>query len=131
MKLILNIDVPDLQRGIEFYCEALGLRHTRLLDHDIAELEGASSTLYLQERAPGSPAVKSPEVGRDYQRHWTPVHFDIVVPDVDAAAARAIAAGARQESGHLDWRGSRCVTFSDPFGHGFCLIQFQRNETYD
>lgn len=40
--------------------------------------------------------------------------------DDDVATARAIAAGAIQESGYVDWRGSRCVSFSDPFGHGFC-----------
>ena len=75
--------------------------------------------------------MHQPVIERDYQRHWTPVHFDLVVPDVDAAAARAIAAGARQETGHVDWRGSRCISFSDPFGHGFCFIEFEANETYD
>ena len=58
------------------------------------------------------------------------MHFDLVVDDVDAAAARAIAAGARAETGHIDWRGSRCISFSDPFGHGFCFIQFERGR-YD
>jgi uncharacterized glyoxalase superfamily protein PhnB len=70
--------------------------------------------------------VKSPAIARDYQRQWTPVHFDLVVDDVDAAAARAVAAGAKQESGHIDWRGSRCISLSDPFGHGFCFIQFEQ-----
>ena len=30
----------------------------------------------------------------------------------------------------IDWRGSRCVSFSDPFGHGFCFIQFEHDGTY-
>jgi uncharacterized glyoxalase superfamily protein PhnB len=70
-------------------------------------------------------------VERGYQRHWTPVHFDIVVDDVDAAAERAVAAGATRETDYLDWRGSRCISFGDPFGHGFCFIQFERDATYD
>lgn len=131
MKLIINIDVPELAPAIDFYCRALGVTHTRSMDHDTAELVGASATIYLLQKPDGSPAVQSPAIGRDYRRHWTPVHFDLVVPDVDAAAGRALAAGAKRESGHLDWRGSRCLSFSDPFGHGFCFIQFERNETYD
>jgi len=130
MKIIINIDVPELKPAVQFYCAALGLTHTRTLDDDTAELTGASSTLYLLQKGRGTQAVKSPAIDRDYQRHWTPVHFDLVVPDVDSAAKRAIAAGAKPETGHVDWRGSRCLSFSDPFGHGFCFIQFDRNDTY-
>jgi uncharacterized glyoxalase superfamily protein PhnB len=130
MKLIINIDVPELQPAIDFYCAALGLELSRRLDSDVAELRGASATIYLLEKAPATQAVKEPVIGRDYRRHWTPVHFDLVVADVDKAAARALAAGAKQETGHVDWRGSRCISFSDPFGHGFCFIEFEKNETY-
>ncbi len=131
MKVIINIDVPELRPAIAFYTAALGLEHSRTLDDDVAELTGASATIYLLQKDAGSRAVRQPVAERDYGRHWTPVHFDFVVPDVDAAAARAIAAGARQETGHVDWRGSRCLSFGDPFGHGFCFIQFERRETYD
>jgi len=130
MKVIINIDVPELAPAIEFYTRALGLDHSRTLDEDVAELTGASATLYLLQKSAGTRAVKARPAERDYQRHWTPVHFDLVVNDVDAAAARALAAGARQETGHIDWKGSRCVSFGDPFGHGFCFIQFERDETY-
>ncbi len=130
MNIIINIDVPELDRAVRFYTQALGLTHTRTLDDDTAELTGASATIYLLCKGAGTGAVKSPPIPRDYQRHWTPVHFDLVVPDVDEAAARALAAGARSETGHIDWRGSRCLSFSDPFGHGFCFIQFERDGTY-
>ncbi len=126
MNIIINIDVPDLLQGIEFYTRALGLTHARTLDDDVAELTGASATIYLLRKADGSTAVKSPPIAREFTRHWTPVHFDLVVVDVDAAAARARAAGAMPETGHIDWRGSRCVSFSDPFGHGFCIIERRR-----
>ena len=135
MRVNINIDVPELAPAIAFYTAALGLVHSRTLDDDVAELTGASATLYLLRKDPGTPAVTKPPVGhdprRDFGRHWTPVHFDLVVPDVDAAAARALAAGAKQETGHVDWRGSRCITFGDPFGHGFCFIQFDRGGTYE
>ncbi|MDZ3824625.1 MAG: VOC family protein, partial [Pseudoxanthomonas sp.] len=61
---------------------------------------------------------------RDYSRHWTPVHLDIVVEDLDAALARALAAGARLERPVLEQRWGRLAPLADPFGHGFCLIQF-------
>ncbi len=130
MKLIINIDVPQLAPAIEFYTRALGLQHTRTLDGDTAELTGASATIYLLQKPGGTPAEKQPPLSRFYERHWTPLHFDLVVRDVDAAATRALAAGAKQETGHIDWRGSRCVSFGDPFGHGFCFIEFEENETY-
>jgi predicted enzyme related to lactoylglutathione lyase len=130
LKVIINIDVPELAPAIAFYTAALGLTHSRTLDDDVAELTGASSTIYLLKKDAGTPAVKEPSVDRSYDRHWTPVHFDLVVDDVDAAATRALAAGARRETGHIDWRGSRCLSFGDPFGHGFCFIQFERG-TYD
>jgi predicted enzyme related to lactoylglutathione lyase len=129
MNVIINIDVPDLPLAIRFYTEALGLTHQRTLDDDVAELSGAGARIFLLQKAVGTRAVEAPVIARDYSRHWTPVHFDLVVDDVDAAAARAIAAGARPETGHIDWRGSRCVSFSDPFGHGFCFIEFER-DTY-
>lgn len=129
-RIIINIDVPDLVPAIAFYTAALGLTHARTLDDDVAELKGASATIYLLRKESGTAAVESPPVPRDFTRHWTPVHFDLVVDDVDAAAARAIAAGARRETGHIDWKGSRCVSFGDPFGHGFCFIQFEHG-SYD
>lgn len=51
---------------------------------------------------------------------------DFVVDDIDRAVARAAAAaaGATRESDCIEWRGSKCVTLSAPFGHGLCLIDF-------
>jgi catechol 2,3-dioxygenase-like lactoylglutathione lyase family enzyme len=135
VKIIINIDVPELQPAIAFYTAALGLTLSRVLDDDVAELTGAAATIYLLQKDPGTEAFHTRRAGapvlRDYHRHWTPVHFDLVVPDVEAAATRALAAGARQETGRVDWRGSRCISFGDPFGHGFCFIQFERRQTYD
>ncbi|GAB3763052.1 VOC family protein [Ramlibacter monticola] len=129
MRILLNIDVPALDPAIAFYSAALGLRLQRVLDDDVAELVGAACTIYLLRHPAGSPAVHGLAIARDYARHWTPVHMDFVVDDVFEAARRALDAGAKQETGWVEWRGSRCITFSDPFGHGFCLIEFA-DETY-
>jgi uncharacterized glyoxalase superfamily protein PhnB len=62
--------------------------------------------------------------GRDYRRHWTPVDLDLVVPDVDAATEKAIAAGARLEKQIQTYAWGRMATLSCPFGNGFCLLQW-------
>lgn len=124
MKLLINIDVPELASAIEFYCSAFGLELNRVLDDDVAELTGGESTIYLLKHGSGSRCVKRPMTYRDYSRHWTSVHIDVVVEDIDQAAARVRGCGAVQESDCIEWRGSKCITFSDPFGHGFCLIEF-------
>lgn len=93
------------------------------MDNVVAELTGASSVLYLLENASGSAASSSGADVRRYSRHWTPVHIDFVVDDLLQAKERARKAGATQESEIAEWRGSKCITFSDPFGHGFCLIE--------
>ena len=124
MKVIVNIDVPELSPAIAFYTAALGLQLSRTLDADVAELTGASSVIYLLEKRAGSSPVPTLAIARDYSRHWTPVHLDFVVDDVTEAAGRALRAGAIQQGHCVHWKGSKCITFADPFGNGFCLIEF-------
>lgn len=129
MRVLINIDVPDLARAVAFYQAALGLTLSRVIDGDVAELIGASCVLYLLRKPAGSEANSAAIATRQYTRHWTPVHIDFVVERIEDAAMRAVLAGARQESECVEWMGSKCITFSDPFGHGFCLIEFA-GETY-
>jgi predicted enzyme related to lactoylglutathione lyase len=130
MRTLINIDVPNLAKAISFYSAALGLQLTRMLDDDVAELSGASSMIYLLQKDAGT-AIANPTPGiRKYTRHWTPVHLDFVVDDIAAAKQRALDAGAICESECVEWRGSKCATFADPFGHGFCLIEFTA-DTYN
>jgi predicted enzyme related to lactoylglutathione lyase len=124
MRLIVNIDVPELAPAIDFYTTAFELECSRILDEDVAELVGSSSTIYLLRNAPGTICSKRSEALRNYEKHWTPVHVDFVVRDVEAASKRAIQAGAVRQSDSVEWLGSKCITFSDPFGNGFCLIEF-------
>jgi predicted enzyme related to lactoylglutathione lyase len=125
MNLLVNIDVDDLDKGITFYESALDLRlGRRLFDGTVAEMVGGSSTVYLLTRPSGSSASPAISLSRDYQRHWTPVHLDFEVEDVEASVQRALAAGAKLESEIQTFVWGRIAMMSDPFGHGFCLLQF-------
>lgn len=122
MDLLVNIDVPDLARAIPFYTAAFGLIVTRRLGLEAAELSGWPVQLYLLQKPAGSVGVAGD--CRRYDRHWTPVHLDVVVDDIDAALAQALAAGARAETAIRTEAWGKIVVLADPFGHGFCLIEF-------
>ena len=124
MQLLANIDVDDLERATEFYCAALGLSVGRRFADAAVELLGSSSPVYLLRKNAGTAAFSSSAMTRNYSRHWTPVHLDFVVPDLDDAVRRAMDAGATLESGANTHKWGRIAMFSDPFGHGFCLIEF-------
>jgi predicted enzyme related to lactoylglutathione lyase len=124
--LLVNIDVPDMAAGIAFYTSALGLKVARRFDKDFVELLGADAPIYLLRKDAGTPIGPAGGDVRRYQRHWTPVHPDFVVADMDAAIARAVAAGAVQEGETCDAAYGRLAMFADPFGHGFCLIAFNQ-----
>lgn len=123
MTLLVNIDVEDLERATRFYCDALGLRIGRRFDGWL-ELIGASSPIYLLSKPAGSRASAESDQLRHYGRHWTPVHLDFVVPDIDAALARAKAAGASVEQEPRSHAYGRLALLADPFGNGFCLLEF-------
>jgi len=61
---------------------------------------------------------------RESERYWTPVQRDGVVEDTTVALSRAVAAGAVMERPVSERRWGRLAVLADPFGHGFCLIQF-------
>jgi catechol 2,3-dioxygenase-like lactoylglutathione lyase family enzyme len=131
MELLVNVDVPDLARAIAFYCDGLGLTFVRrLFGGTVAELAGTSARFFLLEKASGTTPAASVTTPRDYVRHWTPVHLELAVDDVDAAVRRARAAGATCESEVQSHVWGRIAVLADPFGNGFCLIQFQ-NRGYD
>jgi lactoylglutathione lyase len=125
VNFLVNIDVDDLERAVTFYVEAAGLEVARRFGSSAVELVGGPAPIYLLERASGSAAFTGAPAGRDYARHWTPVHLDFVVPDLAAALERAVAAGARREGDVLDQIWGRLALMADPFGHGFCLIEFK------
>lgn len=122
VSLLVNIDVDDLERGIAFYTAAFELRVGRRFGGGGVELVGGTSPIYLLVKPAGQVAHGGGR-GRDYGRHWTPVHLDVAVPSLEAALARALAAGAVAESEVLSAPWGRMVQLADPFGHGLCLLE--------
>lgn len=122
MNLLVNIDVSDLAIAEVFYARAFGLRPGRRFGEDVVEMLGAEAPIYLLKKEAGSFGADGS--ARGYTRHWTPLHIDVVVDDLEPALARALDAGALQEGEirEADW--GRIVQIADPFGHGWCLLQF-------
>jgi predicted enzyme related to lactoylglutathione lyase len=122
MSLLLNIDVPDVAVAERFYVAAFGLTVGRRFGDDFVELLGWPAPLYLLQK--DAETVGAGGDLRRYGRHWTPVHADIAVEDLDAAVDRAVAAGAIVERPAASAAYGRIAMLADPFGHGFCLIEF-------
>ena len=131
---LVNIDVDDLEKAVDFYQAAFGLQVGRRFGTAGVEMLGGPAPIYLLVKAAGTASSNAPgssapgssaEVQlRRYERHWTPVHLDFVVQDIASAVARARAAGARLEADISTAAWGKLALLADPFGHGFCLLQF-------
>lgn len=129
--LLVNLDVPDVPRAEAFYVEAFGLTVGRRFDADFVELLGAQAPIYLLKKDAGSSALPLRPTPRDYARHWTPVHLDFVVDRLDEELLRRLESlGATRESEVKEAKYGKLQLMADPFGHGFCLIEF-RGRGYD
>jgi catechol 2,3-dioxygenase-like lactoylglutathione lyase family enzyme len=123
VKLEITIDVDDLDRAVGFYCGGLGLELVeRTPDWARVRLPGQTFWIYRFDAGPQGP------IARDYRRHWTPVHLDFIVSDLDAVLERALAAGGRLDRDVR--RGApeplgRCdvANLSDPAGNGVDLVE--------
>lgn len=124
MEMLLNIDVPNLKQAEEFYCAAFDLHVGRRLGSKALELIGGPLPIYLLLKAEGSAPTSNAANLRTYKRHWSPIHLDIVVPDINTSTSKVLAAGAIQEGPITVFDWGKLGPFADPFGHGFCLIEF-------
>ena len=124
MDVLVNIDVDDIERGVAFYRDGLGMTVLRRLGDGVVELGAGPTRVYLLAKASGTPAFPGDLGGRRYDRRWTAVHIDVVVDDVEAALERAVAAGATVETPVSRHPWGAITGLSDPFGHGFCLLTF-------
>jgi catechol 2,3-dioxygenase-like lactoylglutathione lyase family enzyme len=126
MEIRICIDVDDLERGIAFYAQGLGLRVGRRLGNDWVELLGAGSAIDLVANPSGTtPLGESHPQRRDYARHWTPVHLDFVVTGMEAVVQKLVSAGATLERPILERKWGRMANLADPFGHGLDLLEFK------
>ncbi len=124
-RLIVNVDVDDLEKAVRFYTAALGLRVGRRFGGGGIELVGAEAPIYMLVSAAGTAPFRGATASRDYARHWTPVHLDFAVEDIEAAVALAVSAGATVEVPIERHEYGKMAVLADPFGHGFCLLQFE------
>lgn len=122
---LVNVDVADVKSAIDFYTRAFDLRVGRRFGRVAVELLGAETPIYLLHKPAETLPFAHAPTGRDYRRHWTPVHLDFVVDDLPAAVARAQTAGARLEGEIEEHAWGHIAYGSDPFGHGFCLLTFK------
>jgi predicted enzyme related to lactoylglutathione lyase len=119
------IDVSDLEQAVKFYRDGLGLNPGRRLGNKWVEMLGQPAPIDLLAEAAGSlPSPKAKAI-RSYERHWTPVHLDFVVNDIEKAVAKAKAAGATVDQEIAERPYGRIAVLADPFGNGFCLLEMQ------
>jgi PhnB protein len=109
--------ISGAAKAIEFYQEAFGASEVmRLAGPDgrigHAEIQIGDSRVMLADESLERNARSPQTLG------GTPVSLMIYVADVDAVAARALTAGAKEVRPVQDqFYGDRSGTFCDPFGH--------------
>lgn len=90
---------------------------------EYVELVADGLTIYLSEQASGTNPLIQGEAIRNYERYWTPIHLDFIVPNLNQCVTVVLEMGGKKEGEKSgDW-GS--VAFcSDPFGNGFCILEY-------
>ena len=122
VRITVSIDVPDLERATNFYVAALGCAKCRDEPPHMTVLFAGNVEIYPLEKAEGSSPLLNGKAVRSYRRHWTPVHLDFVVEDIEASLASVLAAGGSHEGGDSgEW--GQIAYCADPFGNGFDLIK--------
>ena len=124
MNFLVNLDVDDLDNGVAFYSSACGLKVGRRFGSFGVEMLGGPAPIYLLVKDSGTPIAETSKQRRSYERHWTPVHLDFVVEDIEHAVANAVAAGAALEKSVTTHKWGKLALMADPFGHGFCFVQY-------
>lgn len=109
------MDCADAEAMADFYCRLLGWNVT-YRDNDYVAIHhpDGGTGLSFQEEAWYQPPVWPEQAGELTKM----IHLDIRVDDLDAAAAHALAVGARL-AGHQPRSDLRIML--DPAGHPFCL----------
>jgi predicted enzyme related to lactoylglutathione lyase len=124
MNFVVNLDVDNLEKAIHFYREVFGLQPGRSFGAFGVEMLGSSAPIYLLVKQSGTPVSNTTAQRRRYERHWTPVHIDFLVEEIESAVQKAISAGAQLEKPIATYNWGKLALMADPFGHGFCFIQF-------
>lgn len=121
MKAVPYLTLRDTARAIEFYKQAFGAKEVMRLTEPSgkighAEISIGGSLIMLADEYPDYDMVGPESLG------GSPVKIHLSVPDVDAMAARAVAAGARVLRPVADqFYGERSGQFADPFGYTWVI----------
>lgn len=124
IKIHAYIEVTTAEAGIAFYCDGLGLTVRRRYSPGWIELGGANMPVFLLADRPSTVDLGDRMAARDYERHWTPVHLDFIVEDLDAMLERLTERGGRLDRAVKRRDYGRIANMADPFGNGFDLIEF-------
>ena len=122
MKYSVSIDVPQLDEGLRFYRDVLGLSEVARPVATYVVLKCGDSHIGLMEKSAGSKPAEGTDQVRRYARHWTPVHIDFHVDDFEAFLEKAVNAGAKCEQKFKGGARPPIAFCSDPFGNGFCVL---------
>ena len=114
MKCEICIDVDDVVRAVRFYEEGIGLSVVKH-EEEWAQLKLGEQKIWLMKVSAG----KAGTITREYSRHWTPVHLDIYVDDIDETIKRAVAAGGKLEARPKP----SLANLVDPSGNGVDIVQ--------
>jgi predicted enzyme related to lactoylglutathione lyase len=121
---LVNIDVDDVPKAVAFYGSAFGLKVGRRFESSGVELLGGPAPIYLLVKVSGTAAASTTRQVRNYARHWTPVHLDFVVKDIEAAVKKAVSVGATLEVSITAHKWGRMALMANPFGNGYCFVEF-------
>lgn len=119
----ISIDVPSLADGIAFYTRAFGFTVKSQPMPTVAVLGGLNIELCLLEKPAGTKPAPHTSDHRKFDRHWTPIHIDFHVDDLAKSLAHVESLGAKREQVFENTEHGSAAFCSDPFGHGFCLLE--------
>ncbi len=125
-RLAINLRVPDPAAALEFYAAAFGATERCRLTNPRTGTIGHAEILIDDALVTLSP-------GPDADPTSTPASQILLnCPDVEAAFARATAAGAETVRPlETEFHGHRCGAIRDPFGHEWMLFQDLESLTAD
>ncbi len=122
IQVIPYLHVKGAARAIDFYVQAFGATEVlRLSEPDgrigHAEIQIGGARIMLADEFPEHGILGPQSLG------GTSVGIHLTVPDVDALAGRAVAAGARLPKPIRDeFYGERAGKLEDPFGHVWHVV---------
>lgn len=120
-KVSICIDVSEIKQATKFYSTALECEVIEEKQQS-TELSAENTTIHLLEKEENSNPLINNSALRTFKRHWTPVHLDFSVTDIDKTLSLINKFGGQiEDKEEGEW--GVAAFCSDPFGNGFCIIK--------